>query len=356
MIRIAGLVVMVVSFSGCSQDAGLPGELEDYGQRLARVLEMPEVAAALSPDLSLRYPDRRNLQRAFKEYHIDLSDFLGVLTCELNTLIAERNSGLGKVWPASHQWRYEVKFIRLAQRCARDLDGTQPDLAAMLASVAEEKRGALSTVAWNATWAGPEFQTFLALRPLDLSAVILIESNGVETARALENLTTWTIEASHADQAFETGLERANRALIASPRLGEILYEMERTVSFFQRLNRQLEKRLQGRPICLDAHPNERARIAVNVLTQRYIGRIQPQLAGLQRLFSAWAPPLASLYHVFMSASRLEVGNDAVKEWITAYLDGGDQGLEHRFHRELQVHAALWTQLMGQCGMSPGNR
>lgn len=347
---------MVVIFSGCSQDAGLPGEFEDYEQRLARVLEMPEVATARWPDRLLRYPSRRNLQWTLKEYHIDLSDFLGVLTCDLNTLIAERNTGLGKVWPASQQWRYEVKFIRLAQRCAGDLVDSQPELATMLAGVAEEKRDALSKIAWNATWAGPEFQTFLALRPLDSSAVVLTESEGVETARALEDLATWTIEASQADLAFETGLERANRALIASPRLGEILYEMERTVSFFQRLNRQLEQRLQGRPICLDAHPNERARIAVNVLTQRYIGRIQPQLAGLQRLFSTWAPPLASLYHVFMSEGRLRVGNEALNGWITSYLDGGDQGLEHRFHRELQVHAALWTQLMGQCGMTPGNR
>ena len=90
-----------------------------------------------------------------------------------------------------------------------------------------------------------------------------------------------------------------------------------------------------------DAHPNERARIAVNVLAHPApSGGYSPTLPvcrGFSALKGTSVGVTLSCVHVSEPPGSR---NDAVKEWITAYLDGGDQGLEHRFHRNYSAHAA----------------
>jgi hypothetical protein len=351
--RIAVIIALSCCLLGCGHQSGLNAALADYSERLTRVLALNEVPAVMVPIQPLHYPERRPLRLDLPDFQMDLLDFLKLLTCDLNTLVAERNTGLGKVLTDSQLWRYEVKFVRLARTCADQIRTTQPELAGRLLSIANAKQTLQPRVAWNALWAGPEFQAFLGLRSPAVSEAFL-EAEGEDTARSLSQLVRWRQDAIQDVADFEVGLERVNRDLIAFPRLGEVIYQMELAVTFFQQLNSQLDQHVVRAPVCRERKPNEKSRILMNVLTQIYVGRVQPHLADLQRLYRAWAPPLWALYQVSITGLEDNALNPALARWVAVYLAPTPKGIEARFQAELREHAAVWNRMLAQCGMAAG--
>ena len=87
---------------GCGGDIAQQ-RFAEYQLRMSRVLdaEPPEAASLPLPD----YPRARSLQRqAAPRASIGMLDLLALNDCELHTLVAERNSSLGKMAAASTRY------------------------------------------------------------------------------------------------------------------------------------------------------------------------------------------------------------------------------------------------------------
>src|SRR5690606_22489725 len=104
------------------------------------------------------------------ESEISMIDFLALFGCELQMVIGERTSGLGRVMHPGTRLEYEVRFLETATVCLQTLDNKTRRSKLQQAIAAKE--AGLSRVIWNATWGTREIEQLFSrsqgLVPLDV--------------------------------------------------------------------------------------------------------------------------------------------------------------------------------------------
>ena len=118
------LIFFIACLSACQPYEQLSDDLQDYQQRLARVLES-EKPAFIVGNLPA-YPPLKTLENTLSQPSIKLSEFYQLQHCQLATLVAERNTSLGKLQLPSTRFHYEKQLIRGLQECIKQTQ--QPDL------------------------------------------------------------------------------------------------------------------------------------------------------------------------------------------------------------------------------------
>ena len=118
------LLIAVLNLSACKPaDEGLALQ-DDYLQRLSTALDVP-AAEPFNPDSLTRYrlPERRERLLDIPEVRISLLELLvDVRRCpELQQLISQRNSSLGKQLTASSRLAYEGDLLRATEACMAHL-------------------------------------------------------------------------------------------------------------------------------------------------------------------------------------------------------------------------------------------
>ncbi|MFB9353151.1 DUF3080 family protein, partial [Streptomyces heliomycini] len=120
MLLVAGLGGLLAA---CSSGGDSNELLVDYQRDLARRLDLaPPTPAA--PDNIGAFPDRRERLVAIPETREGMLNVFALRECHITTLVAERNSTLGRVAPASRMWRYE---LTLWQRLTDCLESEVPE-------------------------------------------------------------------------------------------------------------------------------------------------------------------------------------------------------------------------------------
>ena len=138
------LPLLALSLIACSQDSG-DKLFDNYQQRLARVLNTDIAQQPVPAYAALAEP--RDLKQSLPDLRLDLTDTLATRHCGLDTLIGERNSSLGRVYSASKQLSYELRFLNQLQHClAQSWDDTA--LLAQLQQVYQHKQNSVH-VAFN---------------------------------------------------------------------------------------------------------------------------------------------------------------------------------------------------------------
>ena len=94
------IVAIVVLLSGCGPPQA-EDVLYDYSERVHNALEL-DAPSDYQHSLPT-YPRRRDLRLEQSDLRIGLLDLVSLDRCGLEKLVAERNSALGKVMPASQQ-------------------------------------------------------------------------------------------------------------------------------------------------------------------------------------------------------------------------------------------------------------
>ena len=102
--------------------------MQDYQQRMATVLKKDKPAFIVSnlPP----YPSLKTLEGGVNETSIKLTEFYQLQHCHLATLIAERNTSLGKLQLPSIRFHYEKQLIQGLQECIKQTN--EPELKAQL--------------------------------------------------------------------------------------------------------------------------------------------------------------------------------------------------------------------------------
>ena len=89
---------------------------------------------------------------------IDLLDFFSLSPCELQLIIARRNSALGKVALESQNLINDVLFLDKAEQCLDRLSSKDQALREKIQKAISDKKSNLSNTVARATLGGPEYR------------------------------------------------------------------------------------------------------------------------------------------------------------------------------------------------------
>lgn len=187
------LLILIVSLCACDPFSTPENLLQTYIERLERVLDVD--AEAVTPVKTPAYPQARDRQLAVPALDVSLLRFLSLYGCELQVVVAERNAIMGRVMQPLNELRYELRFIRSAEKCLPKIK--KPALRQDISEAIAHKKAHILEHIWQASFATTEMADFLR------------RSQGlfpVETARqSLSGLTQQTQALVAFTAAIQTG-------------------------------------------------------------------------------------------------------------------------------------------------------
>jgi hypothetical protein len=321
------LLVLSLLLSACSPQPD--SQLADYHDRLQRVfaLELPTPAKSSLPAL----PAVALFQQPLAEAKLDLSDFLALDYCNLQTLVGERNNVLGKVATDAVSLQYELKLLATLQPC---LDQPQSRLA-----LGQPLYDELTQLVRLKQQQLP--QRFVLLLGRDPTLRQQLQganrgfSSGVsDTAQALRALIALKqqIAAGQYQDAATVDISQALGMLYQSQTLADLQHSLRLSADFFGQLHLALQA-IPPSQLCR-ADPQ----IADNLLQQIFIKRLQPELAALDGAAQQLLPLLQQLYQ----AHPLQAAIDS--RFIIP---------RQQLQQALRQHVSFW-QRVRQCKANAG--
>lgn len=328
-------------------DRGHPARmLHDYAARVARASNQPVVP--LEWPSPLAYPSHRDRQLAAPEVRARLLELDDFNRCNLTQLVAERNSILGRYWPASQRLDYELRFAHRLDRCrtwlhAQPDDTADPEWRDRLDAIAADKAGTIPAVWWQVTFDSDEFSQHFS------AANDWVRADDAPPMAELG----WLAARGRALQPPPDGLalpalEQRLQQIALNGFGGGWLRSVQGMTLALNRAADHLQAIDLSR-LCPQERPTPRARILETVFYRYYAARVQPYLAQLHRDGSAWqaaqqallrtAPPPPPAFSAF---ARLAIGDHRGSLW---------QALAVARER----HTEAWQTTLGHCGLMPGS-
>lgn len=320
--------------------------MDEYVERLARVLEQD---ASLSPiPLAANFPRRRDRRLEIPELKLDMLDFLSLYGCDLQSVVGERNSVLGRVMQPINVLRYDLRFIAAAKSCLPELKD-EKELYNTVAKARAFKVENLPIAVWNATWGTKDIET-LFTRTKGTLPIVADDGATAQLSRdvALLNRRLASLRAGD----LTIGLDffgGVHQRWESQYRMGQLI---KSTLLVVTRLNDAadlLERRLNERPLCLNQKTNNQAEIVKSMFFSIYAGKVQPYMARVEHVRRALVPGFSRL----AKTQRQEMP-DAFVSYYHRYLSEGRVSLWAALDKATARHTKLWQKLLGQCGMRPG--
>jgi hypothetical protein len=281
-----------------------------------------------------------------------LIDFLRISKCDLQRLVGERNSGLGKVIQDSQLIEYTVEFIRLAQVCLNE--GKVPDeLVDDVTSLVSERENALPRYFWNALFASAEFAGFFSLNLADNPS----QNDQIPT---LIELAFGQIQAqvdAHlnkiASEFNPVSLEPSLAVLASSNYAGAIVDQQAQLANHLTAVNRSLTSAWKAKPLCVSGsdgklllNPKHRSAIK-HILENYYIAQVQRVASNLLRQ----SDQLSSLIAKLISVLGYEHPEFTIY-WQRVWLDEVESS-NQRLRHALASQTNFWQGVLADCKMSP---
>ncbi|MGO1233905.1 MAG: DUF3080 family protein, partial [Marinobacter sp.] len=160
MLKHLSATFLALFLVGCDSFSDAEPMMSEYLERLGRVLETsPAEVQALPAARPL--PRRRERLLEMPELELGMLDFLSLYRCELQYVVGEKNSVMGRVMQPINRLRYEIRFIRAAEDCLPEI--RDKELRGTLQDAVESKRDSLPRALWNATWGTEEIERLVTL-------------------------------------------------------------------------------------------------------------------------------------------------------------------------------------------------
>ena len=317
----------VVVLSACQPQPET--QLLDYQSRLERLLPQAQLTEQLQKPALAPLPETRTLVLRIPPATIDLTDMLALDVCDLETLIAERNSSLGKVQADSLLLHYELQLLDKLGNCLE-----KPALAERLDA---ELRTKLQLIYQQKQQQLPAVFNNLLSRDQTLRQQLTGSQRGVspgqggrtETLQALTKLLRLRqlIQQQDYRAASQIDINQALGDLHQTQLIADMQHSLRVAEQFFLQLNRAMAT------IPNDALCQTDRSVRDNVLTQIFIGRVQTELARLDGIATELNNALLRLYQ-----------QHPLQQSVQQRLQAPQQSLQH----QLRQHVAFW-QRWRQC-------
>ena len=368
----AGVIsVAMFALLGCFGGSTVKQSIDDYAARLSRVLDTP-LPDSFNDKITTPLPklaDSATLKHAIEGVNINLREFYALQDCELGTVVAERNTSLGKSQLPSQRLVYESKLLNVLNSCEAALTKENKSnqrnaaLAATIASWREQK-----TQNYSKTWANlvqgsqelrlalntPErlfsvennkdalssvnalyYINNLSNKELLLSDVYSSNtaSSDTETEATNENNSEKIIESSELEQQLK---------IIRSARLPATLWHTQQTLTQnLSLLTNMLETELDA-VSCPEGRASDKAKILRNVFYLFFIEEIQP----VGSLVNQYHYKLAPLWEDWLAQPSLH-------EEFKRYIRQQSQDGFNQYSSAMKAHVNLWQGFLGRCNLSP---
>ncbi|MCP3703582.1 MAG: DUF3080 domain-containing protein [Alteromonas sp.] len=368
----AGVIsVAMFALLGCFGGSTVKQSIDDYAARLSRVLDTP-LPDSFNDKITTPLPklaDSATIKHAIEGVNINLREFYALQDCELGTVVAERNTSLGKSQLPSQRLVYESKLLTVLKSCEAALTKENESnkrnaaLAATIASWREQK-----TQDYSKTWANlvqgsqelrlalntPErlfsvennkdalssvnalyYINNLSNKELLLSDVYSSNtaSSDTETEATNENNSEKIIESSELEQQLK---------IIRSARLPATLWHTQQTLTQnLSLLTNMLETELDA-VSCPEGRASDKAKILRNVFYLFFIEEIQP----VGSLVNQYHYKLAPLWEDWLAQPSLH-------EEFKRYIRQQSQDGFNQYSSVMKAHVNLWQGFLGRCNLSP---
>lgn len=340
------LLGLALLLTGCNPFSSAGPMMNEYVERVARVLELDPEISELPAASAL--PRRRERQLPMPELNMGMLDFLSLYGCELQYVIGEKNSVMGKVMQPLNRLRYELRFIKAGEDCL--LEVTREGVKESLEEAIDSKKETLPVVIWNATWGVEEMESLFTLAKGNYP--VAPEGNPVSDlaidAKRLNEVTALLLTGN-----LEPTLEfvgAVQQRWQSEYRAGQLINSARLLTARLNDASVLLKKRVEGRPLCLDGKPNNQSDIVQSMFFSVYIEKIQPYMSTVTRARDQLIEPLSQL-----AAQQIETMPAAFEAWYRYHLaEGEDQSIWSGLDRAMEQHTRLWQALLEQCGLRPG--
>ena len=368
----AGVIsVAMFALLGCFGGSTVKQSIDDYAARLSRVLDTP-LPDSFNDKITTPLPklaDSATLKHAIEGVNINLREFYALQDCELGTVVAERNTSLGKSQLPSQRLVYESKLLNVLKSCeaalTKENESNQRNatLAATIASWREQK-----TQNYSKTWANlvqgsqelrlalntPErlfsvennkdalssVNALYYINSLSNKGLLLSDmyssntaSSDTETEATNENNSESIIESSELEQQLK---------IIRSARLPATLWHTQQTLTQnLSLLTNMLETELDA-VSCPEGRASDKAKILRNVFYLFFIEEIQP----VGSLVNQYHYKLAPLWEDWLAQPSLH-------EEFKRYIRQQSQDGFNQYSSAMKAHVNLWQGFLGRCNLSP---
>lgn len=368
----AGVIsVAMFALLGCFGGSTVKQSIDDYAARLSRVLDTP-LPDSFNDKITTPLPklaDSATLKHTIEGVSINLREFYALQDCELGTVVAERNTSLGKSQLPSQRLVYESKLLNVLKSCeaalTKENESNQRNaaLAATIASWREQK-----TQDYSKTWANlvqgsqelrlalntPErlfsvennkdalssVNALYYINSLSNKELLLSDmyssntaSSDTETEATNENNSESIIESSELEQQLK---------IIRSARLPATLWHTQQTLTQnLSLLTNMLETELDA-VSCPEGRASDKAKILRNVFYLFFIEEIQP----VGSLVNQYHYKLAPLWEDWLAQPSLH-------EEFKRYIRQQSQDGFNQYSSAMKAHVNLWQGFLGKCNLSP---
>lgn len=329
------LVASVVLLAGCPFTGDRETVATDYVNALAEAFDTVPDPSAIPTVKAL--PRKRERRLELPEIEMGLVDFLSLYGCELQVVVGERTSVLGRVAHPGTRLDYHIRFISAAEDCLPKIDSDSR--AESVRSAAGAKRDSIPQALWNGIWGTSEMERFFSrsggtLPPEPDPAAFRRAEAHLETILALiEGLEPGRIpdELAQLDRVYEHWQSR--------PLAGELLRSAEALRARLDDGTGLIRDHIQERPGC-PAGTDAQQRL----FRTHYLASLEPRL----RLVRRHGRSLFARLHQLVHAPGAPIP-DAMTPFIQRNLQPGPDGVWHGLDQSINRHIDAWNQLFSQC-------
>ncbi|WP_188503312.1 DUF3080 family protein [Lacimicrobium alkaliphilum] len=308
----------------CSFQPDISDITTEYAQRLATVMDSS--AAELSHITPLPELPTENISADIVE--ISLKDFYQLRNCRLYSLVAERNTALGKIQAASQRYLYEIKLLQEMQVCLNLID--DKTLREQIQQWQQQKQSALQQQ-WQLVLQSDEIRYALS-RNNGWIGTRQTDQLG-ETRQSLQYLLNLRPETheQRAPSALEKHLQQLQQA--------RLMARVFRTARLLDSHLSSLTQWLKARQIhCPDGNAPQQIQYLRNVFGLFFIEQIQPLASRLNDIYYQLMPKWQSLLQA----------HKGMDEWLHQRESEFEQ-----YRHSLTGHIKFWQTLFKQCNLSP---
>ncbi|MBZ9611778.1 DUF3080 family protein [Rheinheimera maricola] len=323
------LPLLALSLLACSGNNG-DKVFKNYQQRLARVLDTDLAAITVPPAAALAEP--RDIKQALPDLRLDLTDTFTTRRCGLDTLIGERNSSLGRVYSASKQLSYELRFLSQLQRCL-SLSWDNSALLSELQQVYQHKQASVHIAFNNMLLTDDTLrkQLFGVRDSLPLSDV----AGQSETWQALTELSLLQqfIGEQNWQAAAAVDIEQQLQLLYQYNFIGRLQHSLRLSSHQLMQLNLMLAS-VKPEQLCQPRPDKQQLEILGNIFNKYFIAQVQQYTVNLERYQQQLWPLLETLYR-----------DTPLQPALQQRFAGNYQ----QMRRELSQHVTWWQSLNRHC-------
>lgn len=331
------LLFSCLLISGCSDSP--TAIYEQYQQRLATALQTPLVD--VPPLQNLSAVSNNTSDELAPKQQLSLLQLAQLSHCELNTLIAEHNSQLGKVATPASKLIYQIRFIQLAPSCLATLDKDSKSYQAINAELHNKKQRLLSQFQQLLT-NDPELKRTWQLTsyPLDTNLAGL-----TETELALSSLANLKQQIIH--QQYPQINSQALYPLLSILRqfnFNQALISAVRQQTLFNNSTSSYLTTIELTKFCDPLKNKRQAQIVSNVFKKYYLAQLQPYQAQLSGALERLMP----LYQEIWQGSTVN------RPELAALLEQNQTtNLLNAFKSSTKTHVTWWQTFYKTCEISP---